>query len=121
MANYVGFLRGGDAAYAKISPTEAQRALERYLAWDAELAAAGNPVGGGGLSRSAGRVLGTRVSGSAGAITDGPYTEGSEVVGGVLTIEAADLDEAEKIFSTHPHLDFGIIEVRKLGEQGCED
>jgi hypothetical protein len=39
------------------------------------------------------------------------------ILGGFITIEAGDLDEAEKIFGTHPHLDFGSIEVRKIGEQ----
>lgn len=42
-------------------------------------------------------------------------------MGGFITIEATDLDEAEKLFSDHPHLEFGSIEVRKIGEQGCEE
>ncbi|MQA10024.1 MAG: hypothetical protein GEU98_16000 [Pseudonocardiaceae bacterium] len=115
MATYLGLLRGGGDEQAKLSPDEAQRALERYIAWSEELSVAGNPVGGGGLSRS-GRVLR-----NGGAATDGPFTEASEIIGGFLTIEATDLDEAEKIFGTHPHLDYGRIEVRKVGERGCED
>ncbi|OLF18388.1 YciI family protein [Actinophytocola xanthii] len=117
MPKYVGFLRGGDEAQSQLSPDEAQRTLERYLAWSDDLDRTGNTTGGGGLSRG-GRVL-PRNGGGLG-VTDGPFVEGTEILGGFITLEAADLDEAEKLFSSHPHLDFGVIEVRKIGEQGCE-
>lgn len=109
MMRYVGFLRGGPAR--DLSPAEAQRTLEHYLAWNAALS---QEPGGGGLSRK-GQVL------TGLTATDGPYAEGAEVVGGFITIEADSLEEATKLFSDHPHLEFGSIEVRKVGEQGCED
>lgn len=109
MAEFVGFLRGGPAQ--DLSPEEAQRTLERYLAWNA---ARTPEPGGGGLSRQ-GRVV------DALSVTDGPFAEGAEVVGGFITITADSLEEAAKIFGDHPHLEFGTIEVRKIGEQGCED
>lgn len=109
MAEFVGFLRG--APPVDLSAAEAQRTLERYLAWNAALA---EQPGGGGLSRR-GRVL------RGLEVTDGPFAEGSEVVGGFITVTADTLDEAAKIFSDHPHLEYGTIEVRKIGEQGCED
>lgn len=109
MAEFVGFLRG--APSAEMSPAEAQRTLEQYLAWNAALSPAPN---GGGLSRKGRVIRGLEV-------TDGPFAEGSEVVGGFITLEATSLDEATKIFADHPHLAFGTIEVRKVGEQGCED
>ena len=115
MPKFVGFLRGTEDAQAELSPDEAQRTLERYLRWSEDLEKAGNPPSGGGLSRR-GRVV--RRGGLD--VTDGPFVEGTEILGGFISIEAADLDEAEKIFSGHPHLDFGSIEVRKIGEQGCE-
>ncbi|WP_020669189.1 YciI family protein [Amycolatopsis nigrescens] len=118
MPNYVAFLRSTGKEFAELSPDEGQRTFERYMAWSEDLAKAGNPVGGGGLSASKGRTL--RKNGEELDVTDGPYTEASEVLGGFLVIEAADLDEAEKIFGSHPHLDFGSLEVRKVGEQGCE-
>jgi hypothetical protein len=111
MAGFVGFLRGTPDAQTHLSPAEAQRTLERYIAWSAALTPAPS---GGGLSKR-GRVV------RASAVTDGPFVEGSEILGGFITIEAADLDEAEKLFSDHPHLEFGSIEVRKIGEQGCEE
>lgn len=117
MPNYVGFLRGTDDAQSHLSPAEAQATLERYIAWNDDLTKAGNTAAGGGLS-ARGRVI--RRSDTSLAVTDGPFVEGTEIVGGYITVEAADLDEAEKIFASHPHLEFGSIEVRKIGEQGCE-
>jgi hypothetical protein len=115
MVRFVGFLRGTEDAQTHLSPDEAQRTLERYLQWNDDLEKAGNPPGGGGLS-ARGRVV--RRGGLE--VTDGPFVEGTEILGGFISIEATDLDAAEKIFSSHPHLEFGSIEVRKIGEQGCE-
>ncbi|RZS37751.1 hypothetical protein EV193_105309 [Herbihabitans rhizosphaerae] len=118
MPNYVGFLRGTGEAQSDLSPEELQHTLERYMAWSEKLAAEGNPPTGGGLSTSKSRVLRRDANGLS--VTAGPFVEATEILGGYITIEAADLDEAEQLFSTHPHLDFGSIEVRKVGERGCE-
>lgn len=117
MTMFVGFLRGTEDAQSDLSPDEAQRTLERYLQWSADLEKAGNPPDGGALSYR-GRVV-RRKAGEL-DVTDGPFVEGTEILGGWIVVEASDLDEAEKIFSSHPHLEFGSIEVRKIGEQGCE-
>lgn len=115
MPNFAGFLRGTEDAQTHLSPDEAQRTLERYLAWNDDLEKAGNTPGGGGLSYR-GRVIRK----NALDVTDGPFVEGTEILGGFIIVEADDLDQAEKLFASHPHLDFGSIEVRKIGEQGCE-
>ncbi|WP_199429024.1 YciI family protein [Qaidamihabitans albus] len=118
MPNYVGFLRGTADSHAHLGPDEAQRTLERYLAWSEDMDKAGGLVISNGLARG-GRVV--RLTEGVLASADGPHTEATEVVGGFIVIEAGDLDQAEKIFGTHPHLRFGPIEVRKVGENGCED
>jgi hypothetical protein len=67
--------------------------MEKVGKWRAELQAAGAWVFGGGLEApSTATVL--RVSGGDLVMTDGPYTEGKEHLGGVTVIRAADLDEA---------------------------
>ncbi|RSM84080.1 hypothetical protein DL991_00895 [Amycolatopsis sp. WAC 01375] len=118
MPHYIGFIRATKDSHDHLGPDEAQRVLENYMAWAEERTKEGRFVDGGGLSKS-GRVL--RGSGGEVGVTDGPHTEATEIVGGYQVIEAADLDQAEKIFATHPHLEFGPIEVRKVGERGCED
>ncbi|PXY31586.1 YciI family protein [Prauserella muralis] len=118
MPQYAGFLRNTPDALAHLGPDEAQRTLERYLAWSEDMEKAGRLVYSNGLSATKGRVV--RLEDGVLTSTDGPHTEAAEVVGGVIIIEADDLDQAEKTFGTHPHVAFGPIEVRKVGENGCE-
>ena len=47
-------------------------------------------------------------------VTDGPFAETKEAVGGFDIIEAASLDEAVEIASRHPVAEGGTIEVRPL-------
>ena len=48
-------------------------------------------------------------------VTDGPFAEAKEVIGGYFTIEAADYNEAVEICSDCPHLTYGgRIELREV-------
>src|SRR5919107_2473961 len=49
-------------------------------------------------------------------ISDGPFAESKEQMGGYDVIECADLDEAIEVASKHPVAEFGVIEVRPLWE-----
>ena len=49
-------------------------------------------------------------------LTDGPYAEGREQVGGLALVECADLDEAIEIAATHPATAFGQVEIRPVRE-----
>jgi hypothetical protein len=53
-----------------------------------------------------------RVRGGEVLVTDGPYAETKEQMGGFDIIECADLDEAIEVASRHPVARFGMIEVR---------
>lgn len=53
-----------------------------------------------------------RFRGGKVVVTDGPFTETKEMIGGYDVIEAADLDEAIEIASKHPNARFGMIEIR---------
>jgi hypothetical protein len=53
-----------------------------------------------------------RVRGGEVLVTDGPYAETKEQMGGFDIIECADLDEAIEVASKHPVARFGMIEVR---------
>ena len=48
------------------------------------------------------------------AVTDGPYVESREVIGGYYLIEADDYETAAKLVEDCPHLDFGSIEIRRV-------
>ena len=87
-----------------LSPTELQAALGRYKAWLEKV----GRVGGEKLKDRNGRVM------KRGSVTDGPYVESKEVIGGFMIIEARDYDDAVKLCSDHPHLDIGSIEIREV-------
>ncbi len=58
-----------------------------------------------------------RHNGTAPVVTDGPFTDTKEVVGGYMVLDAVDLDEAVAIASEWPTLHYGgSIEVRPLVE-----
>jgi hypothetical protein len=50
-------------------------------------------------------------------VSDGPFAETKEQMGGYDLIECADLDEAIEVASKHPVARFGTIEVRPLWEE----
>ena len=51
------------------------------------------------------------------AITDGPYTETKEQLGGILILEARDMNHAVQLMGQHPALTYGnILEIRPAGD-----
>jgi hypothetical protein len=84
-----------------------QKTGEKYMAWRSKPFV----VDGNRLDQP-GRVL-EKKNGSLG-VTDGPFTESREVLGGYYTIEAASFDEAVKLARDNPHVDFGTIEIREV-------
>jgi len=50
------------------------------------------------------------------AVTDGPYAETKEVLGGILILEARDLDHAVELISKHPGIKNGPFEIRPAAD-----
>jgi hypothetical protein len=48
------------------------------------------------------------------SVTDGPFAEGKEIIGGFWLIDADDLDDAVRTVSECPHLENGSLEVREI-------
>jgi hypothetical protein len=57
-----------------------------------------------------------QVRGGEVLLSDGPFAETKEQIGGFDVLECADLDEAIEVASKHPGAKFGTIEVRPLWE-----
>ncbi len=108
MPHYMLLLRDDRQAIRKLSPEEMQKAMEKYWTWRH------NPfvVDGKRLLEDTGRVM-QKKNGSV-DISNGPYTESREVLGGYYTIAAKDFDEAIQLSLDHPHVDFGSIEIREV-------
>jgi hypothetical protein len=78
-----------------------------------ELEAGGHLVAALGLE-PVGSAATLRVRNGDLSVTDGPFAETNEQLGGLAVIEAADLNEAIRIASKDPAARYGSIEVRKI-------
>jgi hypothetical protein len=95
-----------------LSRNEKQNVIDRFYTWLAELVDQGKMKRGQRLTYE-GKLIGRK-----GAITDGPFGESKEVVGGYWSILAHDLDEAAQIAQGNPCLEHGLlVEIRPIDPQ----
>jgi hypothetical protein len=90
---------------------ELRQIMNRFAEWMQQLGAEGVLVGSNGLQNS-GKIL----RGPRGAsVTDGPFAESKEIVGGYVMIRADTLDQAVEFARGCPGLDYGLaVEVRPV-------
>lgn len=107
------FRNTGPETHEHLTPDERQQLVSRWNTWYETLRASGKALDGRPLELES-RV----VSGPGGArVTDGPFSEAKEAVGGYVMLLVADLDEATAIARSHPGLEHGlIIEIRPVAE-----
>ena len=92
------------------SPEAMEASMGKWMAWIEELNKSGKYVAGEPLLPG-----GKLVSGANKTVTDGPYTEGKEVVGGFFIINANSLDEAAEIAKGCPDFEQGgSVQVRQV-------
>ena len=92
------------------SPERAQASMKKWRAWFEEMTSKGQLKSPGQSLDDAGKVVRKQKT-----ITDGPYVETKDVVGGYSLIEARDLDEAAQIASGCPIVEGGgSVEVRPV-------
>jgi len=105
------FRNTGPENYRHLSPDERQEVVQRWNAWFEGLVAQGKAVEGQPLE-DATRI----VSGPGGnRVTDGPFPETKEAIGGYVKLMVRDLEEATAIARLHPGLEYGlVVEVRAL-------
>jgi len=97
----------------EFSPEMIQAVIQKYNDWAEKLRRSGHLVGLNKLCDGFGRHL--RGCEAKQVITDGPYAETKEVIGGYWIITAKDYDEAVKLARDCPSLEFGArLEVREV-------
>jgi hypothetical protein len=101
--------------FASMSPDDMKRAMEMCFDYDDELRRGGHFLGGEALGSVASAVT-LRMQDGKVAVTDGPFTETKETLGGILFLEARDLDHAIALMSKHPGIGFGPFEIRPADE-----
>ncbi|KAA2255958.1 transcription initiation protein [Solihabitans fulvus] len=93
--------------------TTAEHADDGCGGWSEEMEARGVLRGGAGL-RPPSDATTLRVRGDEVLLSDGPFAETKEQIGGFCLIECADLDEAIEIAAKHPAAAYGTIEIRPI-------
>ena len=113
MAEYMMLLHESTTGFADLSAEDIQQIIGEYSAWSNSVAEQGKMVGGNKLKDEGGKHL-INNNGSL-RVTDGPFAESKEVIGGYFTISADNYDEAVEIAQTCPHLKYGgRIELREV-------
>jgi hypothetical protein len=100
------------------SMTEGERnaMFDTCFDYDDHLRANGNWAGGEAL-QSAETALTVYWKNGKVATTDGPYAETKEQLGGILILEARDMNHAQQLMAQHPALKFGsVFEIRPAGD-----
>jgi len=92
--------------WEKMSESERNRFLDEAFAYDDELRRNGHFVSGEAL-QSAINATTLRSGGGKVSITDGPFAETKEQIGGIMILEARDLNHAIQLMSKHPSIRIG--------------
>lgn len=91
------------------SPEALQTNMGKWMAWVEKLQKDGRYASGEAL------LPGGKLVSSAATVTDGPYTEGKELVGGYFVINASDMDDAVAIAKNYPDFEYGgSVQVRHV-------
>jgi hypothetical protein len=96
-----------------LSKSELQTQDDESLAYDRTLQERGHLIAAQALE-SVQSATTLRLRGGKVSVTDGPFAETTEQIGGFLLIEAKDLNEAIQLASKIPVLRLGGIEVRPI-------
>jgi hypothetical protein len=111
MSEYLFLFRGGDARNLQQSPEAWQQHMQKWMKWMGALTDQGKFVAAQPLDQT-----GKQINGNKKVVTDGPFIEGKEMVGGYMICKVDSYDEAVDIAKDCPILEFdnGKVEVRLL-------
>src|SRR5271166_6311362 len=90
-----------EAEFAQLPTADSQRIMEECFASDDVLRRGGHFLGGQALD-SAQNAVTLRMKDGEVQVTDGPFVETKETLGGILLLEARDLNHAIALMSKHP-------------------
>jgi len=116
---YMLLIYHNEPSWNAITEAERQQIYAEYRKLRGELEARGQFVTGSQLQPIT-TATSVRVRDGKELITDGPFAETHEALGGYFLVEAANLDEATSIAARIPSARTGTIEVRPLAETSAE-
>jgi len=110
MKDFLYLFIGGHEESAKRSPEEMQKNMEQWMTWIGTMREAGIYKGGDPLEAEA-----RTIAGADGVVTDGPFAEAKEVVGGYILISVKDMEAATEHARGCPiYADGGRVEIRPI-------
>ena len=101
--------------WESMSVSEVNAFVDGCLAYDDTLRKNGHFVGGEALQPPANAAT-LRYRNGKVSVTDGPYAETKEQLGGILILEAKDLNHAIQLMSKHPGVAGGPFEIRPAAD-----
>jgi hypothetical protein len=110
---YILLIYSDEALWGAMTPAQMTEVMQAYVAYSKELAAAGVLRGGSELAPVASATT-VRVRNGKPLLTDGPFAETREQLGGFYLIDVPDLDAATRWAAKVPSALVGSIEVRPL-------
>jgi hypothetical protein len=116
MEKFMLIFKGGFYEDRNLSPEESQARMQKWYKWVQDLTDQGKYVGGEPLLKG-GKILSSNQDKIV--VTDGPFPEAKELVGGFFIINAKDINEASEIAKSYPDFDLdGRVEVRPVMKIG---
>ena len=105
--------------WEKFSEAQRKQGMEMYMKFTQEVKSRGHYVSSNQL-QPASMATSVRERDGKRLLTDGPYAETREQLGGYYLIEAKDLDEATAIAARVPSAQWGVVEVRPIVERPAQ-
>jgi len=115
---YMLLIYDDEQVWAKMAASEQQRLFGEYMAFAESIKKSGQYVSGAPLEPIA-TATSVRIRNDKQLVTDGPFAETHEQLGGYYLIDARDLDEAIGIAARIPSVRLGTIEIRPVMEIGA--
>ena len=112
---YLLLIYDREQAWANLSEAEKGAIYGEYMKFTEDIKNSGNYLGGAQLHPIA-SATSVRIRNGEQLVTDGPFAETHEQLGGYYLVEAKNLDEATSIASRIPSARLGTIEIRPLVE-----
>jgi hypothetical protein len=109
----LGYIEPGK--FENMSESERNSMLDDCFTYDDELRRNGHFAAGEALQPPHSAITLSWKNGKV-AVTDGPYAETKEQLGGILVLEARDLNHAIQLISQHPGVKYGPFEIRPVAD-----
>lgn len=102
-----------ETQWANTTQAEQEAMIDECLAYDEVLKKGGHFAGGEGLQSARSAAILRWKDGKV-SVTDGPFAETKEQIGGFLVLEAKDMKQAVELMSKHPGVKNGPFEIRAV-------